>query len=146
VLEINLKARVNPHLREEIHAAVLQAVTEVFEQQILPEAKRLSPVGVSPDDKHPGFNRDSIKVQIIDHPETGKVRGWIHTESGYGYFLEHGTAGKAQRALTRTKIAKRKGKTAVNDRTPARPYIYPALLRFARNIPARIAELLSGQK
>jgi hypothetical protein len=138
-----LEMKINRNLRQQIHAAAVEAVTEVFEQEILPAAKALSPVGVPPDDKHPGRNRDSIRVRIKEDPEKGRVDAYIYTESGYGWLLEHGTS--HQRGLL-GRFAKRKGREAEGAATPARPYIYPAMLRFVRSIPDRLREILAGDQ
>ena len=109
--DIGLKASVAKNLREQIHAAGVQATQEIFETQILPEAKALSPVVT-------GKNRDSINVSFRDRMETGWISAWLFTESGYGWFPEHGTR-----------------------RSRAHPYIYPAM-RFCVNIAERAREIL----
>lgn len=128
--DIGLKASVALNLRAQIHAAGVLATQEVFEQQILPEARAGSPVGGHLD-PHPGKNRASISVSFRDNPETGWISAWISTHSGYGWLIEHGTS--HNRRLTQ--LARRKrNRPVVNDRTPARPYIFPAMMQFVRNI------------
>jgi hypothetical protein len=139
--DIGLKVSVATNLRAQIHAAGVQATQEVFEQQILPDAKANSPVG-GKGDPHPGKNRDSIQVSFRDRIETGWISAWIYTESGYGWLIEHGTS--HNRALTQTPIRKRK-EQPVADRTSAQPYIYPAMLRFVQNIAERAREILESQ-
>src|ERR1039458_452200 len=138
--DIGIRAAVAQNLRADIHAAGVQAVQEVFEQQILPAAKAGSPVGGALD-PHPGKNRDSIAVSFRDNPETGWISGWIHTHSGYGWLIEHGTS--HNRALTRTAKRLRRQKV-VNDRTPAQPYIFPAMTQFVGNIAERQREILES--
>lgn len=132
--DIGLKASVATSLREQIHAAGVKATQEIFEQQILPAAKQGSPVLT-------GKNRDSIAVSFRDRLETGWISAWIFTQSGYGWLIEHGTS--RNRALTRTAKRKR-SRAVVNDRTPARPYIFPAILRFVGSIPERAREILES--
>jgi hypothetical protein len=139
----DVELNINRNLRAQIHAAAVQATTEVFEQQILPAAKALSPVGVPPDDRHPGRNRDSIKVHIKSDPEKGRVDAYIFTESGYGFLLEKGFS-HVRGALGR--FVKRKGRKAEGAATPARPYIYPAMLRFVRTIADRARDILAGEQ
>jgi hypothetical protein len=91
-------------------------------------------------DPHPGKNRDSIQVSFRDHPETGWISAWLYTESGYGWLIEHGTSHNRQ--LTKTAISKRHGKVAANDRTPARPYLLPAVMQFVAQIAERQREIL----
>lgn len=139
--DIGLRASVAVNLRARIHAAGVQAVREVFEQQILPAAQAGSPVGGHLD-PHPGKNRDSIAVSFRDHVETGWISAWISTHSGYGWLIEHGTS--HNRELTRKALSKRHGKVAANDRTPAVPYIYPAMTQFVGGIAERQREILEG--
>jgi hypothetical protein len=135
-----LCASVAVNLREQIHAAAVQATQEVFGEQIEPAAKEGSPVGGHLD-PHPGKNRDSIEVSFHDKPETGWISAWISTHSGYGWLIEHGTS--HDRRLTRIAIRERRRKV-VNDRTPARPYIYPAMVQFVGTIAERAREILES--
>lgn len=138
--DIGISASVAKNLREQIHAAGVQATKEIFLEQIVPEAKSLCPVG-GKDDPHPGKNRDSINVSFHDHPDTGFVSAWMYTESGYGWLIEHGTS--HNRALTKMAKRQRKGKVAKDDRTPARPYLYPAM-RFCSLIAERARAILES--
>lgn len=138
--EIGLKASVAKDLRAKIHAAGVQATQEVFNEMIVPEAKALCPVGTK-HDPHPGKNRDSIAVTFHDHPDTGYISAWLATHSGYGWLIEHGTS--HNRTLTKTAKRKRHGQVAKDDRTPARPYIYPAM-RFCALIAERAAAILES--
>lgn len=138
----DVEVKINMNLRTQIHAAAVQAVTEVFQTDILAAAKAGSPVGSPPDDKHPGRNRDSIQVSVRDNAEKGTVSAVLFTESGYGWLLERGTS--RNRALTRLPLKRRHGKVAVADRTPARPYIMPAIARFTSKIFARFGEIIGA--
>lgn len=131
--DIGFKAAVVTGFREKFHEAAVQATQEVFEQNILPAAKSGSPV-------HSGKNRDSIAVSFRDKLETMWVSAWIFTQSGYGWLIERGTSHNRQ--LTKTRMKARKGKVAANDRTPAQPYIYPAITRFVKLIPERARQIL----
>jgi hypothetical protein len=138
--DIGFRAAVATNLREQIHAAGVQATQEIFTEQIVPEAKSLCPVG-GKDDPHPGKNRDSIDVSFHDHPDTGYISAWMYTESGYGWLIEHGTS--HNRELTKTPKRRRKGQVAKDDRTPSRPYLYPAM-RFCSAIADRAREILES--
>lgn len=129
--EVGFKATMVTGLREKFHEAAVEATKEVFEQQCLPAAKSGSPVAT-------GTNRDSIGVSFRDRLSTGWVSAWLYTSSGYGWLLERGTS--FNRELTKKPMERRYGKVAVKDRTPARPYIYPAM-RFVAQIPARAKEI-----
>lgn len=138
--DVGFRAAGVTNLRHLIHAAGVQATKDIFEEQIVPEAKALCPVG-GKDDPHPGKNSDSIKVSFHDHEDTGYISAWLYTESGYGWLIEHGTS--HNRALTKTPKNRRKGKEAKDDRTPARPYIYPAM-RLCSLIAERAREILES--
>ena len=137
--DIGFSASFAKGLAQEIHAAGVQATKEIFTENILPQAKALSPVGGHLD-PHPGQNRDSLDVSFRDNPETGWISAWLFTQSGYGWLIEHGTS--HNRALTKTAISKRHGKVAAADRTPARPYLVPAVLQFVAQIAERQREIL----
>jgi hypothetical protein len=139
---IGIKASSAQNIRALIHAAGVQATQEIFNERILPEAKSLCPVGTPPDDPHPGKNRDSIKLSFRDKEETGWVSAWIYTESGYGWLVEHGTS--HNRALTRTATDRRHGRKATQDRTPAQPYIMPAMINHCAEIAERQKEILES--
>ncbi len=78
--DIGFKASIATNLRERIHIAGVQATQEIFAEQILPEAKSLSPVLT-------GRNRDSIALSFRDKLETGWISAWIFTQSGYGWLI-----------------------------------------------------------
>lgn len=137
--DIGFSASFATNLRVEIHNAGVEATKQIFTEQILPQAKALSPVGGHLD-PHPGKNRDSIQVSFRDNPETGWISAWLYTESGYGWLIEHGTSHNRQ--LTKTGKSKRHGKIAASDRTPAQPYLMPAVLQFVAQIAERQRELL----
>ena len=79
-----------------IHQTALEGVTEVFELDILPEAKRLSPV--SPENpkivgskyRDTGHNRRSLDVSVEDTPAGPSAQ--LFSQSGYGGYLELGTS------------------------------------------------------
>jgi hypothetical protein len=132
--DVGLKCSVAKGLREKMHAAAVQATQEVFSEEILPAAKEGSPVLT-------GKNRDSIAVSFRDRLETGWVSAWLFTQSGYGWLIEHGTSSRLQRGFTRTRKSKRIFSPSL-DRTPAKPYLYPAVMRFVNRIPERMKEIL----
>ena len=100
---MKLDARVNLKLTGmRLTAAVEAGLKEAFLLDVLPLAVRLSPY-------HRGTNRRSIKYSVKG--KTAKI--W--TESGYGGYLEVGTAGM-----------------------PARPYLRPAIERNKRAIAQAI--------
>jgi hypothetical protein len=140
--DIGLKASVAVNLRELVHAAGVQAMQEVFTEQILPAARAGSPVGGHLD-PHPGKNRDSLEVTFRDKPDTGWISAWLSTHSGYGWLIEHGTS--HNRRLTRMAKRLRHGRQVVEDRTPARPYIYPAMMEHVATIADRQREILESQ-
>lgn len=110
----------------EIHDAALTGITEVFELDIVPEAKRLSPV--SPDNPKivgtkyvdTGHNRRSIDATVTDTPDGPQAT--LFTQSGYGGYLEVGTS-----------------------KMIARPYLWPAVQAFIGRLGQAIAEHLKGQ-
>jgi HK97 gp10 family phage protein len=113
--------RVN-EVQKLIHEAASTAVQEVFELDIVPEAKRLSPV--SPDNpkivgskyKDTGHNRRSIDATVEDTPNGPAAE--LFTQSGYGGYLEVGTS-----------------------KMPARPYLYPAFQKFI----GKLGEIISAK-
>ena len=132
--DIGIKASGVKNLRAEIHAAGVQATQEIFTEDIMPEAKALSPVLT-------GKNRDSIAVSFRDDEEGGWISAWLSTHSGYGWLIEHGTS--RNRKLTKTAKKKRR-ETVVNDRTPARPYIFPAIMMHVEKIADRAREIVES--
>ena len=139
---LGLKATLRLPTRQQMHQAAVEATREVFEQLIVPAAKAGSPVGTPPDDKHPGKNRDSISFYVGDDEAKGEVYGRVFTQSGYGWLIEHGTS--HNRALTRLHLKRRRGRFAAQDRTPAVPYIYPAVARYAPEIVNRWRDKLEA--
>ena len=121
----------NPAAKGQMRAALLQAVTEVFELDIKPEAVKNSPVtpeGLARNleqGKHgvlaqgTGHNRQSIDTEVKQTVK-GPV-ATLFTQSGYGGYLEVGT-GKMR----------------------AQPYLMPAMMKFLKTIPGRMKELLRG--
>lgn len=102
--------------------AALTATKEVFELDIVPEAKRLSPVSDAwpsiPEARgekrrDTGHNRRSIDAVVEDGPNGPEAE--LFTQSGYGAYLEIGTS-----------------------KTPARPYLWPAFEKFVGTLAARV--------
>jgi HK97 gp10 family phage protein len=130
-------ARINVEGRELIKARCNQAVRDVFQLDILPEAITNSPVTPEGmqynqakfDSKHhrpdtkidpvklkgTGHNRQSLDVEFTETPSGTEAK--LFSQSGYGGYLEVGTA-----------------------KMRAQPYIWPAWLKFKD----KIAELLRG--
>ena len=126
MIELKLKLDIRgEEFKQRTHAVVVAATTDVFELDMKARAKELSPVS----DENPqigdgkyrptGNNKNSIDVEVIETPEG--VKGRLFTQSGYGGYLEVGTA-----------------------KMQARPYIYPAFDEFVGTIPARTKEKLNG--
>jgi hypothetical protein len=99
--------------QKEASDAIFAAEREQMEKAKL-DAKAMSP-------KLTGKNAASIGVRLR-RVQNGMVRGMIFTESGYGGYIERGTA-----------------------KIPARPYIYPAALKdlgaIVANARVRIANI-----
>jgi HK97 gp10 family phage protein len=93
-------------------------VRERFEQAKL-DAQQLSPKSEKP--RHPEHNADSIQVRVKRTAKGPKAT--IFTESGYGGYLEVGTA-----------------------KMPGRPYIYPAVTRNLGEIPEAVRVKLGATK
>jgi hypothetical protein len=128
----------NEQLAAQLHAAVVNAVTETFTSEMKQEAQALSPVGTPPEDRHPGQNRDSIDATVVDDPATHSIRATLYTQSGYGFYLEHGTTKRDKKGK---RIRAKKGKFKP-DRTAPRPHIYPAFQLHLSKIYARVKEYL----
>lgn len=83
-----------------VKTAVLSATEDLFDEEIVPTAKKLSPVtaegyqrNVGEKKKHPsgtGANRRSID-SVVNETEEG-VQAQMFTTSGYGGYLELGTS------------------------------------------------------
>lgn len=127
-----LNLRMGPALAR-IKDSVLQATTELFEEEIVPTAKDLSPVtpaGYARNEElkaehklggrrvgGTGHNRRSIDSQVTDVPEGVKAN--LFTQSGYGGYLELGTS-----------------------KMRAQPYLNPAFDEHIGKLPARVKEKL----
>lgn len=70
-------------VKEQVHAAILSGVTEVFELDIKPAAVDLSPYLT-------GNNRRLIDEDVIEVPSG--VQATLYSQSGYGGYLELGTS------------------------------------------------------
>lgn len=123
-----LTLRLGPVLAD-TKAAILSAVTDLFEEDIVPTAKDLSPVteagyqiNVEEKKKHPsgtGTNRRSIDSTVTDVPEG--VHAELYTTSGYGGYLELGTS-----------------------KMRAQPYLNPAFEMHIGKLPEKVKEKLGG--
>jgi hypothetical protein len=130
-----VRVRVNPEAAGQAKAAVLKAVKDTFELDMVPKAKELSPVTeegiVYNRDKHPhwpltkvggsGTNRRSIESEVL--PVDRGVQGEMFTTSGYGGFLETGT--RFMRA---------------------QPYIWPAFIMYVSLIPQRVKDIIGKRR
>lgn len=115
--------------KAEFKAAALAGITEVFELDIKPRAVELSPVtpeglqrnlemgkkGVKATGT--GHNRQSVDAEV-EETEKG-IKATLFTASGYGGYLELGTA-----------------------RMAAQPYLMPAFEEFSPTIAGKIKEKL----
>lgn len=129
-----IELRLNPEAKAQVKAAVLRAVTDVFLKDIKPKAQELSPVtpeGLAYNrEKHPaapltkvggtGTNRRSIDVEVSEGQKG--VKAELFTQSGYGGWLEVGTA-----------------------KMRAQPYLWPAFRQFQRKI-AETVKVLVGKR
>jgi hypothetical protein len=131
--DIGIQCSVIPGLREKFHAAAVQATKEVFENRVLPAVRAGTP-------KLSGKNRNSIAVSF---------QGSYRVVMGFSLALTPSldmdgcsSEARATRELTRKNRKARHGKVPVNDRTPAKPYIYPGNPRFVQHIPIRAKQIL----
>jgi HK97 gp10 family phage protein len=125
---VNLRLNLIPRLAE-TKAAVLSATIDLFEQEIVPTAKDLSPVteegylrNVEQKKAHPsgtGTNRRSIDSTVTDTPSGPQAE--LFTQSGYGGYLELGTS-----------------------KMRAQPYLNPAFEQHIGKLPQRVKEKLGG--
>lgn len=112
-----IEFRPNPAAPAEMKAKILEQVQMIMELDVKPEAVRTSPV--TPEGLQlnlekgkkgqlatgTGFNRQSIDVSVEMTPEGPKAE--LFTQSGYGGYLETGTA-----------------------KMRAQPYLWPALMKY----------------
>ncbi len=128
-----LNLRIGPALAN-IKASVLAATTELYEEEIVPTAKDLSPVteagyqrNLEEKAEHKlnrpamgtGTNRRSIDSTVEEVP-TG-VKATLFTQSGYGGYLELGTS-----------------------KMRAQPYLNPAFDEHIGKLADRVKEKLGG--
>jgi HK97 gp10 family phage protein len=107
--------------RKHVGDIIFKAMTEVFEDDILPEAKALSPVGDEPVRPGSKRNKDSIEVKTFFTKRGPFAK--IFTTSGHGGFLEVGTKKMA-----------------------AQPYIYPAVQANIGKIPEKVTQEIAGEE
>jgi hypothetical protein len=131
---VNLRVE---EVKLQIHQTAFEATQEVFELDIIPEAKRLSPVSIENPKILPkpkivtsktgktrivlrkpyrdtGHNRRNIDATVTDTPNGPEAE--LFTTSGYGGYLEVGTSKMA-----------------------ARPYLWPAFSKFIGNLSKLIS-------
>lgn len=128
--EIKYQYRI-PEGKLQARAAILSAMQDLVEEEIVPMAKELSPVTEAGYQKNlalkeegklggrpvggTGTNRRSIDSFVQDTPEGPLVQ--IFTTSGYGGYLEVGTS-----------------------KMPAQPYLNPAFDAHIGELPQRVKE------
>lgn len=125
---VNLNLHLIPVLAS-TKAAIFSATQDLFEQEIVPTAKDLSPVteegylqNVEQKKAHPsgtGTNRRSIDSTVMDTDAGPQAE--LFTQSGYGGYLELGTS-----------------------KMRAQPYLNPAFEQHIGKLPARVKEKLGG--
>lgn len=105
--------------RNTIHDIIMKVVTDVFEDDIKPDAQKMSPVGDEP--VRPGSKRNKDSIQVVSfHTKRGPFAK-IFTTSGHGGFLEVGT-----------------------KKMSAQPYMYPAVQQNLPKIPAGVAQEMAN--
>lgn len=91
--------------------AMYKATSDLMNLDVVPEAQKETPVLT-------GTNRRSIDAVVGETPE-GKIKAVLYTSSGYGGYLETGTA-----------------------RMKAQPYLGPAWDKFSHTLSKRIQQVL----
>jgi len=102
--------------RDKLADIMVDAIREVLEGRVLPEAKAASPVGHEPVKSGEKRNRDSLEVKAFI-TKKGNPFGKIFSTSGHGGILEMGY----------THVG--------GEEIAGRPYIYPALQAHVAEIP-----------
>jgi HK97 gp10 family phage protein len=112
-----------------VKTAVFSATQDLFDEEIVPTAKELSPVtaegyqrNVAEKKKHPsgtGTNRRSIDSTIVETEKGPEAK--LYTTSGYGGYLELGTA-----------------------KMRAQPYLNPAFEMHIGKLSEKVKEKLGG--
>jgi len=131
VASLNLR----PNVKLDTRAAILSATQDLFEEEIVPAAKDLSPVteegyqrNLALEAEHKlggrramgaGTNRRSIDSEVTDTDDGPQAQ--LFTQSGYGGYLEVGTS-----------------------KMRAQPYLYPAFEEHIGKLPERVKEKLGG--
>src|SRR5579862_1364030 len=131
VASLNLR----PNVKLDTRAAILSATQDLFEEEIVPAAKDLSPVteegyqrNLALEAEHKlggrramgaGTNRRSIDSEVTDTDDGPQAQ--LFTQSGYGCYLEVGTS-----------------------KMRAQPYLYPAFEEHIGKLPERVKEKLGG--
>lgn len=128
--EITMNLRI-PAALQKMRGAILSATQDLFEEEIVPMAKELSPVTEAGYQRNlalkeegklggrpmggTGTNRRSIDSAVTDTPEGPQAQ--LFTTSGYGGYLEVGTS-----------------------KMPAQPYLNPAFDAHIGELPQRVKE------
>lgn len=122
-----LELKLNPEAIAQFRQVAYEETVDMFEKDIVPEAKRASPVtdegeqhNIELHRKRPGgtgTNRRSIDADVTQD-ETG-VKAELYTQSGYGGYLEVGTS-----------------------RMSPQPYLMPSFMKFVKQLAGRIKSRL----
>ncbi len=128
-MKAELKFKFKPQSLQVFKSAVVFETRDIFELDIVPEAKKNSPVtpeGLAHNEalhrKRPGGtgdNRRSIDSTVTE-AEDG-VHAELFTQSGHGGYLELGTSKMAPQ-----------------------PYLYPAFIKFIGKLAGRIKKKVNG--
>jgi hypothetical protein len=131
---VNLNLRTGDALLS-VRTAILSATQDLFDEEIVPTAKELSPVtpeGYARNEElkaehklggrrvgGTGTNRRSIDAVVTDTPEGPKAE--LFTQSGYGGYLELGTS-----------------------KMRAQPYLNPAFEMHIGKLPEKVKDKIGG--
>lgn len=102
--------------KKKVNDLLASVMADIFQDDILPDAKAMSPVGDEPVRPGSKRNRDSLEVGVFKMKKGG-VLAKIYSTSGHGGFLEAGTKKMA-----------------------AQPYVYPAVQRHLPKIEQQLKE------
>jgi HK97 gp10 family phage protein len=117
-------------LQAQVREQVFAKTKETFDLDILPEAQRLSPVSETwpsiPQSRgekriDTGHNRGLLATETTQ--EANGTKATLYGQSGYSGYLETGTA-----------------------RMPARPYMFPAWMKFKSKLTERYREIFTKGK
>ena len=105
----------------EMESAILDALRDVFEGSVIPEAKGRCPVGTDPIEPGSARNRDSIGVYVWETARGPMAK--LFSSSGHGGFVEVGTVHMS-----------------------GQPYAWPAVQTHIPTVMAKIKENLAAVK